>query len=53
MAKAAHEMVQGPRTGVWIVGGGRESQRASVVATDGTVADGPCRETKEVLGGLA
>jgi hypothetical protein len=32
---------------------GLESQRASVVATDGTVADGPYPETKEVLGGFA
>jgi hypothetical protein len=38
---------------VWVFGGGVESQRASVVATDGTVADGPYPETKAVLGGFA
>jgi hypothetical protein len=32
--------------------GGLASQRASVVATDGTVTDGPYPETKEVIGGL-
>ncbi len=39
--------------GVWVFGGGLESQRASVVATDGTVTDGPYPETKEVIGGFA
>lgn len=39
--------------GVWVFGAGLESQRASVVATDGTVTDGPYPETKEVLGGFA
>ena len=54
MAKAAHEVVQGPQdAGVGVAGGGRECQRASVVATNGTVADGPCPETKELLGGFA
>jgi hypothetical protein len=33
--------------------GGLESQRASVVATDGTITDGPYPETKEVIGGFA
>ena len=54
MTKAAHEVVRGPRTpALWVGGGGRESRQASVVATDGTVADGPCPETKEVLVGFA
>jgi hypothetical protein len=40
--KAAHEVVQEAQdAGVWVFGGGLESQRASVVATDGTVTDGP------------
>jgi hypothetical protein len=39
--------------GVWVFSGGLESQRASVVATDGTVTDGPFPETKEVIGGFA
>ncbi len=42
VAKAAHEVVQEAKdAGVWVFGGGLESQRASVVATDGTVTDGP------------
>ena len=39
--------------GVWIFSGGLESQRASVVATNGMVTDGPYPETKEVIGGFA
>ena len=39
--------------GVWVFSGGLASQRASVVATDGTVTDGPYPETKEVIGGFA
>ncbi|MFC9606696.1 YciI family protein [Streptomyces niveus] len=39
--------------GVWVFGGGLESQRASVVGTDGTVTDGPYPETKAVLGGFS
>jgi hypothetical protein len=54
VAKAAHEVVQEAQdAGVWIFGGGLESQGASVVATDETVTDGPYPETKEVLGGFA
>jgi hypothetical protein len=52
--KAAHGVVQAAKdAGVWVFGGGIESQRASVVATDGTVIDGPYPETKAVLGGFA
>ena len=39
--------------GVWVFSAGLESQRASIVATDGTVTDGPYPETKEVIGGFA
>jgi hypothetical protein len=39
--------------GVWVYGAGLESQRASVVAADGTVTDGPYPETKEVIGGFS
>jgi hypothetical protein len=59
VAKAAHGVVHEARdAGVWVFSGGLESQRASVVATDGTVTDGtvtdgPYPETKEVLGGFA
>ena len=54
VAKAAQAVVLDARAaGAWVFGGGLESQRASVVATDGTVTDGPYPETKEVLGGFA
>jgi hypothetical protein len=39
--------------GVWIFGGGLLRQIASVVATDGTVADGPSPETKVAIGGFS
>ncbi len=52
--KAAHGVVQEARdAGVWVFGAGLKSQRASVVATDGRVSDGPYPETKAVLGGFA
>ena len=54
VAKATHAVVQEAlNAGVWVYGAGLESQRASVVATDGTVTDGPYPETKEVIGGFA
>jgi hypothetical protein len=54
VAKAAHAVVEEAKdAGVWVFGGGLENQRASVVATDGTVTDGPYPETKEVIGGFA
>ena len=53
VGKAAHAVVQEAVTaGVWVFGGGLERQRASVVATDGIVTDGPYPETKEVIGGF-
>ncbi len=53
VAKASYEVVQeAQNAGVWVFGAGLESQRASVVATDGTVTDGPYPETKEVIGGF-
>ncbi|HEX6500703.1 MAG TPA: YciI family protein [Micromonosporaceae bacterium] len=52
--RAAHAVIQeAVNAGVWVFGAGLESQRASVVATDGMVTDGPYPETKEVIGGLA
>lgn len=52
--KAAHEVLQEAKdAGVWVSGGGVQSQQASLVATDGTVTDGPYPETKAVLGGFA
>jgi hypothetical protein len=51
---AAHRVVdEAKAAGVWIFCGGVLSQRASVVATDGTVADGPYPETKAVIGGFS
>src|SRR5262245_28659868 len=38
--------------GVWVYGAGLESQRASIVTTDGMITDGPFPETKEVIGGF-
>jgi hypothetical protein len=45
VAEAAHEMVDEARNaGVWVFGGGLEHQQASLVATDGTVTEGPYPE---------
>jgi hypothetical protein len=53
VGKATRELVQEALSaGVWVYGAGLESQKASVVATDGTVTDGPYPETKEVIGGF-
>ena len=54
VAEAAHKVVQEAKdAGVWMFGGGVLSQRASIVATDGTVTDGPYPETKAVIGGFS
>jgi hypothetical protein len=54
VAEAAHKVVQDAmHAGVWVFGGGVISQSASVVATDGTVTDGPYPETKAVIGGFS
>ena len=39
--------------GVWVFSAGLAHQTPSVVATDGTVTDGPYPESKEHLGGVA
>jgi len=53
VAKAALAVDQEAEdAGVFVFSGGLKSQRASIVATDGTVTDGPYPETKEVIGGL-
>ncbi len=50
VAKAAHAVVQeAANAGVLVCAGGLEDQRASIVATDGTVTDGPY---PEAIGGL-
>ena len=52
-AKASYEVVQEAlNAGVFVFGAGLEGERASVVATNGTVTDGPYPETKEVIGGF-
>ena len=53
VGRAAHAVVQEAQdAGVWVFGGGRH-QDPSMVATDGTVTDGPYPESKEHLGGFA
>ena len=50
VGRAAHEVVEeAMNAGAWVFGGGLENQRASIVATDGTVADGPY---PEAIGGF-
>jgi hypothetical protein len=50
VAKAAHAVVQeAVNAGVLVCAGGLEDQRTSVVATDGTVTEGPY---PEAIGGL-
>ncbi|MGY3200934.1 YciI family protein [Streptomyces sp. TE5632] len=54
VAEASHKVVREAQdAGVWVFGGGLERQQASVVATDGTVTEGPHPETKAVLGGFS
>ena len=54
VGEAAHQVVREAKAaGVWVFGGGVERQRASVVATDGTVTAGPYPETKAVMGGFS
>jgi hypothetical protein len=54
VGEASHAVVREAQdAGVWIFGGGVESQKASIVATDGTVTDGPYPETKAVIGGFS
>src|SRR6266702_1265015 len=50
VADAAHEVVEeAMNAGAWVFGGGLENQKASIVATDGTVTDGPY---PEAIGGF-
>ncbi|MFJ8996095.1 YciI family protein [Streptomyces sp. NPDC102279] len=52
--ESAHAVVrESQEASVRVFGGGLERQRASVVAIDGTVTDGPYPETKAVLGGFS
>jgi hypothetical protein len=41
VSKAAHDVVQEAMdAGVWVFGGGLETQNATVVSTDGTISEG-------------
>ena len=55
VAGAAHAVVQEAMdTGAWVFGGGLfPHEEMSVVATDGTVNDGPYPESKAYIGGLS
>jgi hypothetical protein len=55
VAQAAHAVAQDAMdAGVWVFGGGLHShEEVSVVATDGTVTDGPTPEGKAYIGGFA
>jgi hypothetical protein len=53
VAKAAHAVCQEAiDAGVYVFAGGMEFQRPSIVAPDGTVADGPYPQTRELSGGF-
>ena len=55
VAEAAHAVVQEAKdAGRWVFGGGLKGPDGlSVVATDGTVTDGPYPESKAYVGGFA
>lgn len=54
VSEASHQVVAEAReAGVWIFGGGLQRQRASIVATDGKVTDGPSPEAKVAIGGFS
>jgi hypothetical protein len=54
VGESAHAVLRAAKAaGVWIFGGGLRRQQASVVATDGTITDGPAVETKAVVGGFS
>src|SRR4029077_1161320 len=54
VARDSQAVVNAARdAGGWVYGAGLEHQDPSVVATDGTVTDGPYPESKEHIGGFA
>ena len=54
VGESAHAVVREAKAaGVWIFGGGVLRQQSSIVATDGTISDGPVPETKAVIGGFS
>jgi hypothetical protein len=53
VAKAAHAVVQEAlNAGVYLFAGGLDFQRPTIVASDGTVTDGPYPQTRELSGGF-
>lgn len=53
VAKAAHAVIwEAVNAGVFVFAGGLESEKSSIVATDGMVTDGPYPEAKEFIGGI-
>lgn len=54
VGEASHNVVREAKAaGVWIWGGGLQRQQATIIGTDGTVAEGPYPETKAVIGGFS
>src|SRR5262249_41250082 len=54
VGEASHRVVQEAKdAGIWIFGAGLERQQASIVATDGTITDGPFPATKAVVGAFS
>jgi hypothetical protein len=54
VGESAHAVVREAKAaGVWIFGGGVQRQQARIVATDGTITNGPLPETKAVVGGFS
>lgn len=54
VGQASHAVVRDAKAaGVWIFGGGILRQQSTIVATDGTVSQGPVPETKAVVGGFS
>ena len=54
VGESAHAVAREAKAAaVWILGGGVQRQQASIIATDGTVTDGPVPEKKAVIGGFS
>ena len=54
VGRASRTVVQEAKdAGAWIFGAGVERQQATIVGTDGAIADGPVPETKAVVGGFS
>lgn len=50
VSDASHAVVyEAINAGVWVFGGGLENQRASIVASDGAVSDGPYPRGRDLV----